>query len=168
LRSDSHGRRKNTIIEGLRNLLVQFWPIDKLLPYIRNARTHTEEQVAQIATSIIEFGWTNQILVGANGVIIAGHARILAARKLQMAEVPVIVLDHLTETQPRALVLADNRLALNAGWDEEMREHLRLAMAGETTTSSSPAAAVQPRGRLSGRRVCEQSLEKRHSGFLSR
>ncbi len=111
---------QTTFAERLRNLLVQFWPIDKLLPYIRNARTHTEEQVAQIAASIIEFGWTNPILVGADGVIIAGHARLAAARKLQMAEVPVIVLDHLTDTQRRALVLADNRLALNAGWDEEM------------------------------------------------
>ena len=79
-----------------------------------------DEQVAQVAASIAEFGWTNPILVGADGVIIAGHARLLAARKLRMTEVPVIVLDHLTETQRRALVLADNRLALNAGWDEEM------------------------------------------------
>jgi len=107
-------------VERLRNLLVQFWPIDKLIPYARNARTHTEEQVAQVAASIAEFGWTNPILVGADGIIIAGHARLAAARKLKMTEVPVIVLDHLTETQRRALVLADNRLALSAGWDEEM------------------------------------------------
>ena len=110
----------NSITEQLRNLLVQIWPLDRLLPYIRNARTHSEEQVAQVAASIKEFGWTNPILVGADGVIIAGHARLAAARKLGMTEVPVIVLDHLTETQRRALVLADNRLALNAGWDEEM------------------------------------------------
>jgi DNA modification methylase len=109
-----------SLTERLRNLLVQFWPIERLLPYSRNARTHTEEQVAQVAASIVEFGWTNPILVGADGVIIAGHARLAAARKLKMAEVPVIVLDHLTETQRRALVLADNRLALSAGWDEEM------------------------------------------------
>ena len=76
--------------------------------------------MAQVAASIVEFGWTNPILVGADGVIIAGHARLAAARKLRMAEVPVIVLDHLSETQRRALVLADNRLALSAGWDEEM------------------------------------------------
>ncbi len=106
--------------ERLRNLLVQFWPIDKLIPYARNARTHTEDQVAQVAASILEFGWTNPILVGKDGIIIAGHARLAAARKLKMTEVPVIVLDHLTETQRRALVLADNRLALSAGWDEEM------------------------------------------------
>ena len=104
----------------LRDLIVERRSIDRLIPYIRNARTHTEEQIAQVAASIVEFGWTNPILVGADGVIIAGHARLLAARKLGMTEVPVIVLDHLTETQRRALVLADNRLAMNAGWDEEM------------------------------------------------
>jgi len=104
----------------LRDLAIEFWPVDRLLPYARNARTHSDEQVAQVAASIIEFGWTNPILVGANGTIIAGHARLAAARKLGMTEVPVIVLDHLNETQRRALVLADNRLALNAGWDEEM------------------------------------------------
>ena len=109
-----------SILEMLRKLAVQIWPIDRLLPYVRNARTHSDEQVAQVAASIQEFGWTNPILVGGDGVIIAGHARLAAARKLGIAEVPVIVLDHLTETQRRALVLADNKLALNAGWDEEM------------------------------------------------
>jgi DNA modification methylase len=104
----------------LRDLLLERWQVDRLIPYIRNARTHSEEQVAQVAASIVEFGWTNPILVGADGVIIAGHARLLAARKLGMTEVPVIVLDHLSETQRRALVIADNRLAMNAGWDEEM------------------------------------------------
>ena len=102
------------------DLQVQQWPVEKLIPYARNARTHSEEQVAQVAASITEFGWTNPILVGGDGVIIAGHARLLAARKLRLREVPVIVLDHLSETQRRALVLADNRLALSAGWDEEM------------------------------------------------
>ncbi len=104
----------------LRDLAVQFWPVDRLIPFARNARTHSDEQVAQIAASITEFSFTNPILVGADGVIIAGHARLLAARKLGLAEVPVIVLDHLSETQRRALVLADNKLALNAGWDEEL------------------------------------------------
>jgi DNA modification methylase len=102
------------------NLQVVTWPVEKLIPFARNARTHSDEQVAQIAASIAEFGWTNPILVGADGIVIAGHARLLAARKLRMTEVPVIVLDYLTETQRRALVLADNRLAMNAGWDEEM------------------------------------------------
>ncbi len=104
----------------LRDLAVEFWPIGKLIPYARNARTHTDKQIAQVAASIVEFGWTNPILVGANDIIIAGHARLAAAQKLKMAEVPVIVLDHLTEVQRRALLLADNRLALSAGWDEEM------------------------------------------------
>ena len=104
----------------MRDLQVVMWPVERLIPYARNSRIHSEEQVAQIAASIAEFGWANPILAGADGIIIAGHARLLAARKLRMTEVPVIVLDHLTETQRRALVLADNRLALNAGWDEEM------------------------------------------------
>jgi len=102
------------------DIQIEKWPVDRLIPYARNARTHTEEQVAQVAASIVEFGWTNPILVGNDGIIIAGHARLAAARKLKMTEVPVIVLDHLAETQRRALVLADNRLALSAGWDEEM------------------------------------------------
>ena len=102
------------------NYQIQLWPVDRLIPYARNARTHTDDQVAQIAASIAEFGWTSPILVSGTGVIIAGHARLAAARKLQMSEVPVIVLDYLTETQRRALVLADNKLALNAGWDEEL------------------------------------------------
>jgi DNA modification methylase len=109
-----------SIAEQLRKLLVQVWPLERLIPCARNSRTHTEEQVVQIAASIQEFQWTNPILVAPDGVIIAGHARVLAARKLGMTEVPVIVLDHLTPTQRRGLVLADNKLALNAGWDEEM------------------------------------------------
>jgi DNA modification methylase len=102
------------------DLQIEQWPIDRLIPYARNSRTHSDEQIAQVAASIVEFGWTNPILVGADGVIIAGHARLLAARKLKMLQVPVIVLDHLSETQRRALILADNKLALNAGWDDEM------------------------------------------------
>ena len=103
------------------NLQVVKWPVEKLIPYARNARTHSDEQVTQIAASIAEFGWTNPVLIGADGIVIAGHARLLAARKLGMTEVPVIVLDHLTETQRRALVIADNQLAMRgAAWDEEM------------------------------------------------
>ncbi|MBI4890500.1 MAG: site-specific DNA-methyltransferase [Acidobacteria bacterium] len=102
------------------DLQVVRWPVERLLPYARNARTHSDEQVAQIAASIAEFGWTNPILAGGDGVVIAGHARLLAARKLGITEVPVVILDHLSESQRRALVIADNRLALNAGWDEEM------------------------------------------------
>src|SRR5580658_7926800 len=113
-------RRLPKLPKSISDLKVVQWAVARLLPYIRNARIHSDEQVAQVAASIIEFGWTNPILVGADGVIIAGHARLAAARKLKMDTVPVIVLDHLTPTQRRALVLADNRLALSAGWDEEM------------------------------------------------
>ena len=91
-----------------------------LIPYAANSRTHSDAQVAQIAASIKEFGWTNPILVDADNTIIAGHGRLLAARKLGMKEVPAIVLDHLSKSQQRALVIADNQLALNAGWDMDM------------------------------------------------
>ena len=99
---------------------IEHWPIDRLIPYARNARTHSAEQVAQVAASIREFGFTNPILVDTGFGVLAGHARLQAARKLNIAEVPVIVLDHLTETQKRAYILVDNRLALNAGWDDAM------------------------------------------------
>ena len=91
-----------------------------LIPYARNSRTHSEAQVAQIAGSIREFGFTNPVLIDADNGIIAGHGRIMAAQKLGLAEVPCIRLDHLTETQRKAYIIADNKLALNAGWDEEM------------------------------------------------
>jgi site-specific DNA-methyltransferase (adenine-specific) len=96
---------------------IQQKPIKDLIPYVNNSRTHSDEQVAQIAASIKEFGWTNPILVdGANGII-AGHGRLFAARKLGMDNVPVIELAYLSETQKKALIIADNKLALNAGWD---------------------------------------------------
>ena len=100
------------------DLQIAYRPVGALLPYARNARTHSDEQVSQIAASIREFGWTNPILIDADGGIIAGHGRLLAARKLGMAEVPTITLAGLSETQKRALVIADNKLALNAGWDD--------------------------------------------------
>ena len=99
---------------------IQHWPIDRLIPYARNARTHSAEQVAQVAASIREFGFTSPILIDGDSGVIAGHARLLAARKLGLTEVPVVVLDHFTAAQKRAYVLADNQLALNANWDEEM------------------------------------------------
>jgi DNA modification methylase len=99
---------------------IKLWPIDNVVPYSRNARTHTDDQVMQIAASIAEFGFVNPCLVGEDGVLVAGHGRLMAARKLGMAEVPVVVLEHLSQTQRRALVLADNKLAQNAGWDEEL------------------------------------------------
>ena len=99
---------------------IERWPTEKLVPYARNARTHSEEQVAQIAASIVEFGFTNPILAGSDGVIVAGHGRLAAAQKLGLESVPVVVLDHLTPTQRRALIIADNRIAENAGWDDAM------------------------------------------------
>jgi DNA modification methylase len=99
---------------------IERWPTDKLVPYARNARTHPEEQVAQIAASIVEFGFTNPILAGSDGVIVAGHGRLAAAQKLGLDTVPVVVLDHLTPTQRRALIIADNRIAESAGWDDAM------------------------------------------------
>jgi hypothetical protein len=105
---------------------IEIWPVERLVPYAKNARTHSAEQVAQIAASIVEFGFNNPILVDSNAGIIAGHGRLLAARKLGLTEVPVVVLDHLTETQRRAYILTDNRLALNAGWDDTvLAEELR-------------------------------------------
>ena len=99
---------------------IELWPLDRLIPYARNARTHSEEQVAQIAASIAEFGFNAPILVDSGAGIIAGHGRLLAARKLGLPEVPVVVLDHLSETQRRAYTIADNKLAENAGWDEKI------------------------------------------------
>lgn len=99
---------------------IDWRSVDDLIPYARNSRTHSKDQVAQIAASIREFGWTNPILVDGDGTIIAGHGRVMAARKLGEKEVPCIELGHLTEAQKRAYVIADNQLALNAGWDAEM------------------------------------------------
>ena len=99
---------------------VEHWPLDRLRPYGRNPRIHSDEQVAQIAASIVEFGWTNPVLAAADGTVIAGHGRLEAARRLGLDSVPVLVLDHLSEAQRRAYVIADNKLALNAGWDEEL------------------------------------------------
>jgi ParB family chromosome partitioning protein len=99
---------------------LERWPVERLVPYERNARTHSPEQVAQIAASIVEFGFTNPILVDGKDGIIAGHGRLAAAKDLGLTEVPVVVLDHLTPDQKRAYVLADNKLALNAGWDVDM------------------------------------------------
>lgn len=101
-------------------LEVTYRKVEDLIPYARNARTHSDEQVARIASSIKEFGWTNPIIIDGENGIVAGHGRTLAARKLGLEEVPCIELKNLTETQKRAYILADNRLALDAGWDNEM------------------------------------------------
>src|ERR1019366_6621910 len=109
------------------NIQVERWSISRLIPRITNPRTHTPEQVAQVAASMREFGWTNPVLVGADNDLLAGHARLLAARQLGMTEVPVIQLGHLSEAQRRALVIADNQLAITgASWDETS---LRLELA---------------------------------------
>lgn len=99
---------------------VERWAVDKLVPYARNARTHSDEQISQIAASIKEWGWTTPVLVDEQGSIIAGHGRTLAAQRLQMTEVPVMVAKGWSEAKKRAYVIADNKLALNAGWDNEM------------------------------------------------
>ncbi len=106
-------------------LTVQHTSLRELIPYARNARTHSDAQVAQIAASIAEFGFVNPVLIGSDNIIIAGHGRVLAAQKLELETVPTITLVHLNENQRRALVIADNKLAENAGWDEEL---LRLEL----------------------------------------
>jgi len=105
---------------GQENYKIEWRDVASLLPYARNSRTHSDAQVAQIAASIKEFGWTNPVLVDGDGTIIAGHGRLMAARKLGLKQAPVIRLEHLTEAQKRAYVIADNQLAMNAGWDNEM------------------------------------------------
>lgn len=107
---------------------MQHWPADKverrkvsdLTPYARNSRTHSDEQVAQIAASIKEWGWTVPVLIEPDGGIIAGHGRVMAAQRLGIAEVPCMIADGWSEGQKRAYIIADNKLALNAGWDDEM------------------------------------------------
>ncbi len=105
-------KSKETVFE-LRN-------VDDLIPYARNARTHSPEQVQKLAGSIKEFGFLNPVVISEDGGILAGHGRVMAAQKLGIKQVPCIIESHLTETQRKAYILADNRLALDAGWDEEM------------------------------------------------
>ncbi|CAJ0719420.1 site-specific DNA-methyltransferase [Ralstonia mannitolilytica] len=104
----------------MNTLNVEYRKVEALIPYARNPRTHSDAQITKIAASIVEYGWTNPVLVDGDNGIIAGHGRLAAARKLGLDQVPVIELAHLTTAQKRALVIADNRLALDAGWDEEM------------------------------------------------
>lgn len=110
------------------NKTNQAWPADhverrsveSLIPYARNARTHSDAQVAQLAASIQEWGWTTPVLIDEEGSIIAGHGRVMAARKLGIEDVPVMVASGWSEAQRRAYVLADNKLALNSGWDMDL------------------------------------------------
>ena len=99
---------------------VERWPIERVREYERNSRTHSASQVDRIAASMMEFGFTSPLLVDADDVLVAGHGRLAAAQQLGLTEVPVIVLGHLTPEQRRAYVIADNQLALQAGWDEEL------------------------------------------------
>jgi len=113
-------------------------PIDLLIPYAKNARVHDDAQIAQLAGSIKEFGFNNPVLIDKDNGIIAGHGRVMAARKLGLTEVPTILLDHLNETQRKAYILADNRIAINSTWDNEMlslelmdiKDDVSLAMLG--------------------------------------
>jgi hypothetical protein len=120
-----------------KDLRLEYWPLDRLIPSARNARTHSPAQVAEIAGSIRAFGFSSPILVGADGDIIAGHGRLAAARQLGLTQVPVVVLTGLTDLQRRQLLLADNRIALNAGWDLQM---LQLELKDLTTLGADLAA----------------------------
>lgn len=99
----------------MKNLKVEYRSLDELIPYANNARTHSDSQIAQIVASIAEFGFVNPVLVDGDGVLIAGHGRLMAARQLGMEKVPSIQLEHLSEAQRKALIIADNRIAMNAG-----------------------------------------------------
>lgn len=101
-------------------LKIEYRKVSELLPYARNARTHSDEQVSQLAASIKEFGFNNPVAIDADGMILCGHGRVMAAQKLHMTEVPTVCLSHLSDTQVKAYILADNKLALNAGWDNDM------------------------------------------------
>lgn len=105
---------------GVGSAQIEHLPIESLIPYARNSRTHSDQQVSQIAGSIQEFGFCNPVLIDGAGVIIAGHGRVMAAQRLKLETVPCLRLSHLTDAQKRAYVIADNRLALSGGWDEEL------------------------------------------------
>jgi hypothetical protein len=117
---------------------IEWLSVETLIPYAKNARTHSDEQVAQIAGSIKEFGFNNPVLVDKDNSIIAGHGRLMAARKLGMDKVPVVQLGHMTEAQRKAYVLADNRIALNSGWDtgmlslelQDLKDNIDLSLLG--------------------------------------
>lgn len=101
-------------------LKIEYRKVSELLPYARNARTHSDAQVSQLAASIKEFGFNNPVAIDADGMILCGHGRVMAAQKLGMTEIPTVCLSHLSATQKKAYILADNKLALNAGWDNDM------------------------------------------------
>jgi ParB-like chromosome segregation protein Spo0J len=111
---------KTVKLEDHSSLEIEYLAVSQLIPYVSNSRTHSDEQVTQIAASFKEFGFTNPILTDGESGIIAGHGRLQAAKKLGLAQVPTIALRGLTKAQKRAYVIADNKLALNAGWDMEL------------------------------------------------
>lgn len=131
---------------------IEKWDIEKLSPYSRNARTHSEAQIEQICSSIKEWGWTIPVLIDPEGQIIAGHGRIEAARKMGMTEVPVMVADGWTEVQKQKYVLADNKIALNAGWDqgllraeiEDLKAVTDLELTGFSTFELSDILGLNP------------------------
>lgn len=126
LRNSKQNPMKKTKTEGKQtvnepgSLNIEYRPLDSLVPYSRNPRTHSEEQITQIAASIREFGFTNPILIDSNQKVIAGHGRLAAAKELGMEKVPCIDLSHMTEEQRRAYIIADNKIALNGGWNEDL------------------------------------------------
>ena len=130
-------------------LNVDYRKVETLIPYARNPRTHSDAQVAKIAASIVEYGWTNPVLVDGDNGVIAGHGRLAAARKLGLDEVPVIELGHLTPAQKRAYVISDNRLALDAGWDRVLSK-MKTQRTGkhvvftELGYDAGPDPAVEP------------------------
>src|SRR4051812_31830296 len=99
---------------------IEMMRVDALIPYAKNARTHSAEQVAQLAASIRSFGFTQPVLIDGDGVIVAGHGRVLGAREAGLVEVPTIRVDWLTDAQRRAYILADNKIAINSGWDQAL------------------------------------------------
>jgi len=123
---------------------MEHWPLARLKPYARNAKTHDADQVAKIAASMAEFGWTVPVLVAADGELIAGHGRILAAAHLGLSDAPVIVLAHLTEAQCRAYRIADNKLTELGGWDEAMLLQELQALLAEDPGLPELAGDLQP------------------------
>jgi ParB-like chromosome segregation protein Spo0J len=139
---------------------VERRPVAELVPYARNARTHSPARVAKIAVSIQEWGWTNSVLVDESGSIIAGHGRVLAARKVGIVDVPVMVASSWTEAQRRAYVLADNRLALDAGWDEDLLRSELVELGGSALTAADRVLRCSTRqAAASTRRIALQCLD---------
>jgi len=116
--------------------VIEQIPTVELIPYARNSRTHSDEQVAQIAASIREFGFCNPVLIDEKGTIIAGHGRVMAATRMKLEAVPCLRLSHLTDAQKRAYVIADNRIALNADWNEELLNEELQRLAGDDFDTS--------------------------------